>query len=194
MMRSSQSSTIGVGGRRRAKSKSPERKKEAIIDPFMLIRNGDLQELKSKLELGQISLHQTRWSGFTLLHRASEIGHTELCDFLIQAGISVNVVSARGWQTPLHLAVGNGYMDTANLLISKGALPWKRNKYNQDPFEYGSRRGFTKLSEELKNKMIKIETQRSIERHMNLASTSSSSVSRSNSPQHKNNPSKKSTT
>lgn len=170
-MKSTRSSTIGGAGKRR-KSKSPERKKEAIIDPFTLIRNGDFEEFKAKLQLGQVSLHQTRWSGFGLLHRASEIGHTEICDFLIQSGISVNVASARGWQTPLHLAVGNGYMETANFLISKGALPWQRNKYNQDPFEYGITRGFAKLSEELKKKMIKIETQRSIERHMNLGSTS----------------------
>lgn len=155
----------------RAKSKSPPKVKPRI-DPFILIRKGEIDEIRSKIEGKEIDLQVTRWSGFTLLHRAAEIGHTELCEYLISSGIPVNTSSARGWLTPLHIALANGYLETAQRLVDLGANPWKKNKYNEDPFDYGSKRGFVKLCDEFRTKMQSIELKKQVEKHFAQSSTS----------------------
>jgi ankyrin repeat protein len=156
-----------------------KKKGNSLVDPFMIIREGDIDEIKSKIESGEVSLYQTRWSGFTLLHRAAEIGHTELCEYLINAGIPADTPSTRGWHTPLHIAMGNGYLETAQLIIDKGCSPWKRNKYQEDPFEYGTKRGFVQLCTEYKAKLLGMEMQKSIERHFGSSAVSSTGVSQS---------------
>lgn len=155
--------------RGKSKSRSPP-KQRPVLDPFLLIRKGDTSEIQQHLQAGNISLHVTRWSGFTLLHRAAEIGHTELCLLLINAGIPVNVRTARGWHTPLHIALGNGFLETAQALVDSGAEIWKKNKYGEDAFEFGAKRGFVKICEEFKAKFIGLELKENVHRMLSSPS------------------------
>lgn len=159
---------------RRSRSKSvliknPDRITR-IDDPFIKIRTGDVEEVRDLLLSGRMNPNKTRWSGFSLLHRAAEIGHTELCLLLLdEGGISVNVRSTRGWYTPLHIALANGYLETANALINRGADPWARSKYGEDPFDYGAKRGFRQLCDEFRTKVMKEDMKRSIVRATHVA-------------------------
>lgn len=147
-------------------------------DPFMIIRRGDIDEIRKMLESGKVNLHQTRWTGFTFLHRAAEIGHSELCLLLIDLGIPVNVRSTRGWYTPLHIALGNGYLDTAMKLIEQGGNPWTKSKYNEDAFEFGIKRGFQKITEEFRLKIIKMDMKKVLGRHDQLLGGSSTKANK----------------
>jgi ankyrin repeat protein len=141
-----------------------------IGDPFLKIRKGNVEEIRNLLQAGSINANASRWSGFTLLHRAAEIGHTELCLLLIQEGqVDVNVRSTRGWYTPLHIALANGYIETGYALIKHGANPWMQSKYNENPFDYGGKRGFRQLCEEFRDKIRREELRNRIQRHEQIS-------------------------
>lgn len=126
-------------------------------DPFLLLRQGKIERLKELIESGQVDINQTRWSGFSLLHRAAEIGCTEICVYLVNKGVNVNLRSAKGWYTPLHIALGNGYFDTGMALVDLGGDPYKRNKYRETPFEFGGKRGFKAACDEFRLNVSKKE-------------------------------------
>lgn len=141
-----------------------------IDDPFLKVRNGQLDELRNRLESGDLNAHSTRWSGFTMLHRAAEIGHNDLCQLFIEVGkVPVNTRSVRGWYSPLHIALANGHMETAYFLISMGANPWMKSKYGEDPFDYGGKRGFGVICEELKKKVQREDMKRSLQRMVTMS-------------------------
>lgn len=125
-------------------------------DPFSVIVRGNLEEVDTMLAAGE-NPNRTRWSGFSLLHRAAQLGYSDICELLIIYGANVNMKSARGWYTPLHMAMSNGYTETATVLLSKGALPWAKSKYKEDPFDYATKRGFKKVSEEFRAVVVKRE-------------------------------------
>mmetsp|Transcript_24617 Transcript_24617/g.26934 ORF Transcript_24617/g.26934 Transcript_24617/m.26934 type:complete len:144 (-) Transcript_24617:601-1032(-) len=126
-------------------------------DPFFLLRNGHLERLKELIESEQVDMNQTRWSGFTLLHRAAEIGCTDICVYLVQKGMNPNLRTAKGWYTPLHIALGNGYFETALALVDLGGDPYKKNKYRENPFEFGGKRGFKTACDNFRVKISKRE-------------------------------------
>lgn len=55
-----------------------------------------------------------------LLHHASQKGHSNLIEFLIEKGIDVNSLDKRG-RTPLYLSCLDRQLNSARTLISKGA-------------------------------------------------------------------------
>eukprot|EP01039_Chlorochromonas_danica_P002674 gene2674-2919_t len=145
----------------------------AIDDPFLEVRRGNLDVVRDWLASGRIRPETSRWSGFTLLHRAAELGETEFCQLLVQeAGVSPNIRTARGWYTPLHCALAHGYLDTAYALIALGGSPWIKSKYGEDAFDYGSKRGFRTLCDDFKNRVMKEEMKKSIDRLSRLSSDS----------------------
>jgi ankyrin repeat protein len=141
-------------------------------DPFLLIRNGNIERLKELLSSGNLQVNKTRWSGFSLLHRAAEVGFNDACQLLVELGANINGRSSKGWYTPLHIACGNGHFDTALLLIDLGADPWMKSKYKEDPYDFASKRGFRTSSEEFRNKIMKKDVKRTAEKFMALAKKS----------------------
>lgn len=136
---------------------------------FRLVRQGDVSKLQEILESSEgLNVNSTRWSGFTLLHRAAGLGMTDICIILVRNGADVKLRSTRGWHTPLHLALANGYVETAMVLVELGANPWTKNKNKEDPFEYGGKRGFRKISEEFRLKIMKLEMNKNLKRHQDL--------------------------
>ena len=74
-------------------------------------------------------MNSVKWSGWTLLHRAAETGRAEIVTFLLENGADPNLYSTWGWQTPLHMAlgesVGGGWNDSRRLLL---LLPLRENE------------------------------------------------------------------
>lgn len=138
---------------------------------FRIIRTGQLDRLEEYLSENKKLVHVTRWSGFTLLHRASGLGNIDICDILLKHGADVNARSVRGWYTPLHVALANGFVDTAAFLVDNGAKPWTRSKYGEDPYEYGIKRGFRQVSEDFRGRIMKIEIKENLKRHKELLMT-----------------------
>jgi ankyrin repeat protein len=133
------------------------------MDPFMVVAANDIDAVVTMLNNG-VKADHTRWSGFSLLHRAAQEGNTDVCEVLIDRGADVNVRSSRGWYTPLHCALANGYVETAEFLLSRGAKPWIVSKYKEDPFDYGAKHGYKELCTDLRNKMMKMEMVQSLKR------------------------------
>lgn len=129
------------------------------MDPFIAIVRGDVVEVKDMLlSLSRAQVNKVRsFSGFSMLHRAAQLGNTDVCELLIMHGAEVNARSTRGWLTPLHLALGNGYIETAMLLLDKHAKPWLKNKFKEDAFTYGAKRGYITACTDLKDRVVKSE-------------------------------------
>jgi ankyrin repeat protein len=123
---------------------------------FLLLKNGDINRINALLSNG-LNVNHMRWSGYTLLHKAASFGDTDMCAILIQHGANLESKSMIGWYTPLHIALANGYIDTAYFLIEKGANIRAQSKYNEDPFVYGINRGFRKITEEFRIKVMKMK-------------------------------------
>ena len=140
-------------------------------ETFRIIRTGnviDLQEhFQNTSDIGKL-VKSTRWSGFTILHRAAGLGVTDICEVILNHGADVNTRSVRGWYTSLHIALANGYIDTGSLLIERGANPWTKSKYGEDAFDYGIKRGFKRVVEEFRSKIMKIEMTNNLKRHKDL--------------------------
>nr|XP_006816187.1 PREDICTED: ankyrin-1-like [Saccoglossus kowalevskii] len=65
-------------------------------------------------------INQTAMQGRTALHFAAASGEVELCDYLLQIGIDISAVDING-HTPLFIAVTNGNVNVAKLLIKRRA-------------------------------------------------------------------------
>ena len=53
---------------------------------------------------------------------------------------------AEGWYTPLHLALGNGWFETASYLLDVGADVKAKNKFGLDVYALAVKKGFEDLS------------------------------------------------
>lgn len=147
-----------------------EHSKEIRPDPFQIIVRGDLNEIVELVNSGE-NVNRVRWSGFSLLHRAAQLGFTDVCQILIDNGADLNMTSVKGWYTPLHCALANGFVETGEYLIRRGAKPWAKSKYKEDPFDYGSKKGFKAICSDLRNKVVRMEMAESIRRHHELLSS-----------------------
>jgi len=139
-----------------SKSKSPYRTVQKINgDPFKAIKDGDIPLLANLMRQSNFNINITRYpSGWTLLHRAAEVGNTDICEILIENGAKVNQRTTWGWYTPLTLALSNGYIETAKSLLHRGADPDILTKEGKNPFDYACSRGYENLIKEFKLKMV----------------------------------------
>ena len=58
--------------------------------------------------------------GWSALMHATQEGHLEICQFLLQCGASVNLEDNNGW-TPLMVSAFGGHLDVCHLLLERGA-------------------------------------------------------------------------
>ena len=64
---------------------------------FKIIREGEVRRLEELLEARRsmtdtsqlVNINQTRWSGWTPLHRAAELGYTDIIELLIENGAKI---------------------------------------------------------------------------------------------------------
>ena len=138
-----------------------EAKQTSVIpithDVFTVVKEGNLDVLERMLAQQDFNVNVTRWSGFSLLHRAAIEGQTDVCDMLLKAGARVNQRTVWGWYTPLHLALANGYEDTAKFLIEQGANVRAKSKDKEDCCDYAQRRGFKELAASFRLRLARYE-------------------------------------
>lgn len=121
------------------------------------IRDSDIPKLKKVMESEDFNINSTRWSGWSLLHRAAELGNIEICQILLDAGADINIRSTWGWHTPLHLALGNGWLQCALFLWEHGASLKIQNKSKLLPIAYGIQRGHMLSSREFSAEILRQE-------------------------------------
>lgn len=64
--------------------------------------------------------HQSAADGATPLHRAAQVGNTDIATILINHGADLNAHNYLG-QTPLHVALEKHFPEFAKFMIQKGA-------------------------------------------------------------------------
>eukprot|EP00439_Symbiodinium_sp_Y106_P027889 s2080_g3.t1 len=64
------------------------------------------------------------WSA---LHYSAASGQLEVCKFLLQQGCDINS-TLNDFSTPLMLAVEEGHLNVAQLLLTNGAVPWCKDE------------------------------------------------------------------
>lgn len=87
----------------------------ALIEAVM---NGDLETAEEALRRGADS--NVTYRDWPVLFWAAQEGHTSIVRLLIDAGANVNRADPDGF-TPLKQAIGEGHLDTAELLLLRGA-------------------------------------------------------------------------
>ena len=118
-------------------------------EPGIAVREGNVNLLLTFIRDDPKIIHKKRFpSGWTLLHRAAELGQTDICQVLLQYGASVHDRTTWGWFTPLHLALGNGWKETSLFLMHAGADLTKKSKCQKDVIEYATHRGFETVAKE----------------------------------------------
>lgn len=130
------------------------------VDPYRAVAEGDVRLLKLAMEDENFSINSQKWSGWTLLHRAAEIGRTDILQMLLDAGADPNIYSTWGWQTPLHMALGKGHLDAAVMLVEYGADQYKKNKYKQNPSMVANNRGFGSVVKQFKAEAMRRDIMR----------------------------------
>jgi ankyrin repeat protein len=119
-------------------------------DYFKAIREGNIDLIIKLIGNPDCVIDKTRWSGWTMLHRAAEEGQTKICQLLIESGAKINARTTWGWFTPLHLAFSNGWKDTVMFLYENGADITALSKCRKDPLQYGTYKGFHEISDEFR--------------------------------------------
>jgi ankyrin repeat protein len=122
---------------------------------YQAVKDGDIRILRRIIEQESYGINSTRWSGWSLLHRAAETGKTEICKLLLEKGALINIRTTWGWHTPLHLALSNGWSETALYLVSQGADQSLKNKYKLTPTAYAQHRGFHATVREFNAEFLK---------------------------------------
>jgi len=133
-----------------------------VHDPFKVVADGDLRTLCKMLEdpIAPLNVNKARWSGFSLLHRAAVQGCTDICQVLIENGARINERTVWGWHTPLHLALANGWDETAKYLIIAGADIHAVNKDKENMCAFAEKRGYKLLAREFDSIAQKLEGNR----------------------------------
>lgn len=89
------------------------------FSPQQLAENGDLEALKSFLEVFGITIKERDENQATLLHHATAANQVEVMKYLIESGIDLNATDKDGY-TALHIAVLQGHIEATHLLLESG--------------------------------------------------------------------------
>ncbi|KAI4124926.1 MAG: hypothetical protein LQ347_005545 [Umbilicaria vellea] len=92
---------------------------------FRAVSRGNLEDVRTTLipTIHVDALRGDGWEGETALHMASAAGNTDIVDFLLAIGASVDIRDrcGLGLSTPLHYAASVGRSSVVKLLLEKGA-------------------------------------------------------------------------
>ena len=83
--------------------------------------------------------------GVPAITHASENGHVEVVDILIQAGVDVNQKHQDWGRTPLHVASRRGHVEVVNFLIQAGGEVDIQNEMYETPLHWASECGHVEV-------------------------------------------------
>ena len=87
------------------------------------------------------------------LHFASEFGHPEVVEFLINNGSAIDARDMCDW-TPLHKASRNGHLKVVQLLVQNGAELDAKTLHSRTPIDIASENGHRDIVNLLAKEMI----------------------------------------
>lgn len=96
------------------------------------VESGNLEEVKSQMALYGSAGHMRDENGKTLLHLATEYGHADIVQYLLENGMNPDTTDRIG-DTALQIAAYNGYSDITEQLINAGANVNTGNNYGITP-------------------------------------------------------------
>lgn len=94
----------------------------------------------SRSRINEKSVWCCGWLPCTPLRIAATAGHGSCVDFLIRKGAEVDLVDVKG-QTALYVAVVNGHLESAQILLEAGADPNGSRHHRSTPVYHASRVG-----------------------------------------------------
>ena len=124
------------------KNLSQEEKQKALTNAIVA---GDNYDVKIALAVGADPNYSDGW---TPLHYASENGHADIVNVLLENGVEVDATDEYG-ETPLFRASRNGFIEVLNALLNEGADFNVTTEYGDTPLHHASLNGHTKVVEEL---------------------------------------------
>ncbi len=150
-----QSEPQASGSKKKRKKRSRSRDKnvsfelyrnlsEELGSPHNLAAVGNLQELKSFMEIFGATIKEQDNEGETLLHSATKTNQVAVMQYLIDSGIDLNAVDNDG-NTALHVAVIQGHVEAVHLLLNSGASETLLNKKLDAPLHIIARNNDTNL-------------------------------------------------
>ncbi|CAJ1372158.1 unnamed protein product [Effrenium voratum] len=89
-------------------------------------RQGDMEAMERSVTEGA-SVNAVDTHGWSALHYTAAAGQLEVCKFLLHHSSDVNS-TLNDFSTPLMLAVEEGHLNVAKLLLSNGAMPWCKDE------------------------------------------------------------------
>ncbi|OEU12291.1 ankyrin, partial [Fragilariopsis cylindrus CCMP1102] len=96
----------------------------AEINAIARNKDGYLEKLQKMVEEGQVQEEDPHIDGVTALHVASEGGHLEMVNLLLEIGVDSSLAHLDdGKRSPLVLAVSGNHAEVAKVLVQAGADP-----------------------------------------------------------------------
>ncbi|KAM9953254.1 hypothetical protein ACTFIR_008317 [Dictyostelium discoideum] len=83
-------------------------------------KSGYLDDVKQLIQSKKVQIDLSDHLGNTALHYASNAGHTEVVEALVNAGANINIKNKHG-DTPLHKAAGRNRLETVKFLVKSKA-------------------------------------------------------------------------
>lgn len=110
---------------------------------FNMCVYGDLEKVKHEINKDRSIINKQDRNGYSCLHYAARNNHYELCKYLIQQGVDVNLKTRSGESTALHRAACVGACRIVQLLIESKSDPFLKDSDGKTALH--------KCSEELEN-------------------------------------------
>ena len=98
-----------------------------------LAETSDVSELSKFLSIRPQLINKYHSNGYTLLHTAVKVRKADMVLMLLIRGADIDSLDTKDSNTPLSIAIEQGYDDVASVLIARGANLTIRNKALYDP-------------------------------------------------------------
>ncbi|KAM4614934.1 myotrophin [Polymixia lowei] len=96
------------------------------------VKNGDMDEVKNLLV--KVDVNRTLLAGRAALHYAADHGQTEILEYLLSKGASIDAPDKYGI-TPLLSAIYEGHVSCVKILLEKGANKQVKGPDGRSAFE-----------------------------------------------------------
>lgn len=124
---------------------------------FLSIRNGDLNQVKSIIDIDKNLINSRNRLYSTPLIVAASINKLEICNYLIDAGADINLENTNNYRA-IHYAAYNNQFELVKKLVEKGAEIEVWNNRGRLPIHYAAYAGNIEMLEYFVKKGLKINT------------------------------------